>query len=169
MFIIYRSVEYIAFLRVLEILHMTSIIPIRWIAGNCEQLLKWEFGDVDMPEVVDLMEKAFAKIQRDSKKIMDDMFMFGITNKIAKKVNLFEEYMEYMFEHKKSSPIGSFKNEEKVTHWDLLRCDLMFPTRRDIIQSNKMMVEVGIHTAIIFREELWDKNKATAKYCSKII
>ena len=30
-----------------------------------------------MPDVVDLMDKAFAKIQRDGKKIMDDTFMFS--------------------------------------------------------------------------------------------
>ena len=71
--------------------------------------------------------------------------------------------MEYMFEHNKSIPIGSFKNEEKVTPWDLLRCDRMFPTRRDIIQSNPMTVVVGVHAAIIFREELRDDIKATAK------
>ena len=31
-----------------------------------------------------------------------------------------------------------------------------------------MTVEVGAHAAIIFREELQDKSKATTKYCSKI-
>ena len=116
-----------------------------------------------MPDVVDLMGKAFAKIQRDGKNIMDDTFMFGIFNRIEKKVKPFDEYMEYMFEHKNNSPIGSFKNEEKVTPWDLLHCDLMFPTHRDIIQSNPMAVEVGVHADIIFRKELWDKSKATAK------
>ena len=103
-----------------------------------------------MPDVVDLMYKAFAKIERYGKKITDDTFMFGIFNKIEKKVNLFDKYMEYMFEHKKSSPIGSFNNGEKVTPWDLLRCDLTFCTTRDIIKSNPMTVEVGIHAAIIF-------------------
>ena len=31
-----------------------------------------------------------------------------------------------------------------------------------------MTAEVGIHAAIIFREELRDKSKATAKYCREI-
>ena len=94
--------------------------------------------------------------------------MFGIFNKKAKKVNPFEEYMEYIFEHKKSSSIGSFKNEENIIPWDVLRCDMMFPTRRDIIQSNPMMVELGVHPAIIFCEELRERRKATTKYCSTI-
>ena len=43
-----------------------------------------------MPDVVDLIDKAFANIQRDGKNIMDNIFMFGIFNKIGKKVNPFE-------------------------------------------------------------------------------
>ena len=50
-----------------------------------------------MLDVVDLTNKAFAKIQRDGKKIMYDYSMFGILNNTAKNVKLFEEYMEYMF------------------------------------------------------------------------
>ena len=57
-----------------------------------------------MLDVVDLMGKAFANIQSDGKKIMDDTFMFGIFNKMARKVNPFEEYMGYTFEHKQGSP-----------------------------------------------------------------
>ena len=80
-FILYCSVKYIGLLRVLAILHMTIVIPLRWLAGKCEHLSKWEFGITDMPDVVDLMDKAFAKIQRDGKKIMDHTFMFGISTR----------------------------------------------------------------------------------------
>ena len=81
----------------------------------------------------------------------------------------FEEYREYMFEHKKSIPIGSLNNEDRVTHWELLHCDMMFPTCREIIQPNTMMIKVGVHADIIFCKELRDDSKATAKYCSSII
>ena len=84
-FIIYRSIEYIAFLRVLAILHMTIILPLWWLVGNCEHLSKWDLGVADMMDVVDLMDKAFAKIQREGKKIMEYVFMFRIFNKIDKK------------------------------------------------------------------------------------
>ena len=50
-----------------------------------------------MPDVVDLMDKAFAKLQREGKKIMNDTFMFVIFNKISKKVKPFEENMECKF------------------------------------------------------------------------
>ena len=82
--IIYRSIEYIALLRVLEILHKTIVLPLWWFAENCEHPSKWEFGIADMTDVVDLMEKAFAKVQRVGNNIMDYTFIFGIFNKIAK-------------------------------------------------------------------------------------
>ena len=110
LFIVYLSVEYNTFLHVLAILHMTIVLPLMWLAGNCEHLSKWEFVVADMPDVLDLMDKAFAKIQREGKKIMYDTFMFGISNKIAKKLKPFEKYMGYMFEHNKISPIGSLNN-----------------------------------------------------------
>ena len=117
-----------------------------------------------MPEVVDLMDKASEEIQKDGKLIMNDKFMFGIFKKIAEQVKPFKQYMAYMFKNKKSSPIGSFKEEEKVTPWDMLRMDLMYPTRRDIIQSFTMTVELAVHAAIIFRKEFRDDKQATTKY-----
>ena len=77
LFIVYRSVEYIALILVLAILHMTIVLPLWWLSCNCSHLSKWGFGVVDMPDVVNLMDKTFAKIQRDGKKIMDDTFMFS--------------------------------------------------------------------------------------------
>ena len=77
-------------LRVLAILHMTIVLPLQWLAGNCEHLSKWELGVADMPDVVDLMDKAFEKIQREGKKIMDYAFIFCIFNKTEKTVKPFE-------------------------------------------------------------------------------
>ena len=86
-------------LRVLAILHMTIVLPLRWLAGNCEHLSEWNFGVADMPDVVDLMDDAFATILKNGKKILDDTFMFSIFAKIAKQVKPFEDYIEFMFEH----------------------------------------------------------------------
>ena len=168
LFIIYRCVEYIALLRVLAIVHMTIVLPMRWLSGNCEFLAEYGFGCADMCECVDLMDKACAKIVKNGKKIMDDDFMFGIFDPIKNKVPPFAEYLEYMFDHKTSSPVGSFKTEDKVTPWDLMRCDIMFPTRKDIVQSAEMTADIGVHFGVVMRHEFRDTGKATAKYLSAI-
>ena len=59
--IIYGYVKNIAFLRFLAILHMAVVLPLHWLAGHCELLLKWKFDVVDMRDVVDLMDKVFTK------------------------------------------------------------------------------------------------------------
>ena len=105
----FRQVYFLALC--LAILHMKIVLTLRRLAGNCDHLSKWEFGVVYMSDVLDPMDKSFSKVQSGGKNIMDDTFMFGIFNKISKNVKQFEEYLGYMFEHKKSIPIVSFKNE----------------------------------------------------------
>ena len=55
---------------------------------------------------------------------------------IERTTSAIEKYLIYMFEKKESSPMGSRKEQEKVLPWDLLICELFYPTTKDIIQSN---------------------------------
>ena len=50
-----------------------------------------------MPKSVDLMDKAFAKINRGRNLMLDDDFMMNIFEPLAKKINPFKEYLTYMF------------------------------------------------------------------------
>ena len=80
----------------------------------------------------------------------------------------FAEYLEYMFDHKTGSPVGLFKTEDKVTMWDLMRCDIMFPVCKDIVQLAEMTADMGVHFGVVIRHEFRDTGKATAKYVSVI-
>ena len=150
---IYRCVEKISLLRVLSILHMFIVMPLRWLSGNCEKLAEWDFGVADMPQTVDLMDKAFKRISEDGTLIYNAEFMESIFDPIKDKVSPFGGFYTYMFEHKKSNPIGCYSEEDKVLPWDLLRSAVMFPTRRDILQSNTFTSELAVQAAVIFREE----------------
>ena len=68
----------VGYLRVLSILHMCVVIPLRWLAGNCHNLSEWDFGVANMAWNVDLMDAAFLEIANDGSKIFNDEFMFGI-------------------------------------------------------------------------------------------
>ena len=112
---------------------MTVILQLRWLAGNCSELEHYNFGVADMPEVVDLMDNAFREIQVGNKNITDEDFMFNIFAPIAQKVEPFRQYLEYMFKHRASRQIGIFNNEENIVPYDLMRSDLFYPTRCDIV------------------------------------
>ena len=98
--------------------------------------------------------------------MFNDEFMFGIFQPILDTIPPFCQYMDYMFKSKTSNPIGSWSFDKKVVPWENLRSELMYPTRRDIVQSTDIACELAVVAAITFRKEFRDTRKATAKYLS---
>ena len=158
-----RCVEMVGYLRVLSILHMCVVIPLRWLAGNCHNLSEWNFGVANMAWTVDLMNAVFLEIANDGSKIFNDEFMFGIFQPIIDTIPPFGQYMDYMFKSKTSNPIGSWSVDKKVVPWEKLRSELMYPTRRDIVQSTDIACELAGVAAITFRREFRDTKKSNCK------
>ena len=121
-----------------------------------------------MPKAVELMEKSFAEITKDRNLMLDDDFMMNIFEPLARKINPFKEYLTYMFEEQQSFPVGSQAEEDKVYPYDLLRAELYFPTRKDILQSSTFYALISVKASSEFRVEFRDERKATSKYVSDI-
>ena len=168
LYMILRSVEMQSYLRVNSILHISMCMPLRWLAGNCGDLEQYNFGVAEMAEVVDIMDKACHKIVIDGGMILDEDFMMSIFDKLINQIQPFKDYLTYMFKEKLSLLVGSKKEEDKVLPWDLLRSELFYPTRVDLIQTNEYASELGAEAAAIFRTEFRDESKATHKYLSEI-
>ena len=73
-----RSVEFVACLRVLSVIHMCVVLPLRWLHGSCHTLSEYNFGVANMASTIDLMDNAWSEIANDGSKMFDDDFMFGI-------------------------------------------------------------------------------------------
>ena len=71
LFMMFRSVKMIYFLRVLSILHIAVCMPLRWISGNCVDLSQHNFGVSDMASVVDIMDNTFYEGLIDGEKLID--------------------------------------------------------------------------------------------------
>jgi hypothetical protein len=89
LYLMIRSMEVIALLCVLSILHIAICLPTRWLAGKTHELAEYGFGYYDMGEVLDLMEGAFEAIRDDETKILDEEFMLGIFDCISNRVDPF--------------------------------------------------------------------------------
>lgn len=163
-----RSVEMVSLLRILSILHISLCLPLRWLAGNCGDLGEYGFGVADMPKVLDLMDQAFAEIIEDGDMMLDDDFMMEIFKPLARSIEPFQDYLTFIFEGKRSNRVGSRAEEDKVLPWHLVREELFFPTRKDIIQSTEFSAVLAVEAAAVFRIEFRDARKATAKYLSDI-
>ena len=73
-----------------------------------------------------------------------------------------------MFEEQHSCPVGSQSEKDKLFPYDLLRAELYFPTRKDIIQSNKLSALISVESSSVFRVEFRDKKRGTSKFVSDI-
>ena len=73
-----RSVEFVALLRVLSILHMSVVMPMRWIAGKCANLADYDFGVAEMGLALDLMDNGMAKVAQDGQNGLNDNHMMTI-------------------------------------------------------------------------------------------
>jgi hypothetical protein len=83
LYINFRSIEVVALLRVLSILHNSICMPIRWLAGKTESLSNYDFGYYDMGRTLDIVETAFMKIIDDPSKFLDEDFMMGLFSEIS--------------------------------------------------------------------------------------
>ena len=77
-YITLRLVEMVALLRVLSILHIAVCMPVRWLAGNTENLAQYDFGAVSMGRTLDMLEDAFVKIFSDGALLLDEDFVMNI-------------------------------------------------------------------------------------------
>ena len=69
-----------------------------------------------------------------------------------------------MIENKKSCPVGLQAETDRVLSWKMTMDELFVPTRKDLIQSNALCAILASDTALEFRKEFRDEQKATEKY-----
>ena len=72
------SVEFVALLRVLSILHLSIVMPLRWLAWKCEELGDYAFGVANMPTALDLIDNAMAQVASDGNKLLFDDTMMAV-------------------------------------------------------------------------------------------
>jgi hypothetical protein len=167
LYIMLRSSEVVALLRVLSILHISICLPTRWLAGKSHELGDYDFGYYDMSTVLDCMEDAFEAILDDPELFLDEDFMLNqIFSSISEKVDPFREYITHMYEQKVTLTVSGINNDDLF--YDDLRAALFYPTREDIIQTNKFCLELAVEAATVFLKEFRDTTKATHHYLSSI-
>ena len=62
-----------------------------------------------MAYVLYILEQAFYKVLLDGEKLINKDFMIGIFDRITKKLPPLQEYLDFMFENKQGSLVGSSK------------------------------------------------------------
>ena len=84
-------------------------MPLQWLSGKCGDLFQQNFVVSNMASVVDIMDKVLYEIFTDGEKLIGKDFMMGIFYGIKKKLLPQQEYLDFMFNDKQGSLVGSCK------------------------------------------------------------
>jgi hypothetical protein len=167
MFIILRSVEMIAQLRIASIVFMAVVIPMRWLAGKTHELAHHNWSERSMGRAIDLMYDAFSEVESNGELMLDEDFIMRIFSPLYGELPEFEEYLTYFFEEKESNVIGSCSRGDRVLAIDLAKCEVFYPTRIENQQTHDLCVTLAREVATCLLLEVADPKKATSDYLSK--
>ena len=135
-----QSVEFIAMLRVLSILYISVGLEFRWLSGNVQDLVKYDFGVLDMGDVVDTLESVMEEVAENGELFLNKDFIMNIFSDLRKQIDPFDEYLTYIFEERSSNLVGGWSttlSEGKVVPFDLLRFELFYPSKIENRQTHR--------------------------------
>ena len=167
LYIMLTSVEMIASARIHSIIHLTIIMPLRWLAGNSHKLAEFDWSERKMGISADLLERAMAKVAEGSDEfrpgelMLSQSFMTSIFDDIVNELLPFKKYLSYMYESKQMALAGSSIKEHQYSR---LREELFSPRDEDNQESTEMAIELGELAASTFVDELRDPKKATSRH-----
>ena len=164
LFIVLSSLEMIAVSRLFSILHVSIVIPFRWLAGNTHKLAKYGWGARSMGRAVDMLHTTCTQLLDDIKLIHDRNFMMKIFDEISNEIPAFKEFLVFKFKTKMTEFIS--KSQTKSIPYNKLLDELFSPQDDDNKDSTTLLKTVGTLAIQAFIEELEDEKKATYKYLS---
>jgi len=164
LFIIYSSMEMIAQTRVYSIIHLSIVLPMRWLAGNSHKLSEFDWSVRSNGRCADMLETALVPMEEDGYLLLDKEFMFGIFSELFGELPPFVTYLEYMFETKAMATIGSSTSDSLPLN--RLRDELFDPQSEANKASDDIAVKLAVEAASALLEELRDETKATAQHLS---
>ena len=135
LFIVLGSMEVIAQMRVASILHLDVLWPLQWLAGNTHKLAHCQWGERLMWKAIDLLYKAFVKIEADGLLILDHEFMINIFSPLYEQLPEFKKDFYYLLEEKEGNTIGSKKRSDRVLSIYEALSELFYPVKLDNVQT----------------------------------
>lgn len=164
LFIVLSSLEMIAVSRLFSILHVSIVIPFRWLAGNTHKLAHHKWGARSMGRAVDILHTACGELLDDIKLIHDKTFMMNLFDDIADEIPEFKKFLDFEFENKMTEFVET--SQTKSIPYSKLIDELFSPKDDDNKESTAILEKVAKLAIEAMLRELEDKKKATYKYLS---
>ena len=164
LFIILSSLDMVAQARICSIVHLSICLPMRWLAGNSHKLAEYDWSVRSMGRAADMLQTALEAIEADPHLFLDQDFMFGIFDKLIDELPPFKAYLEYMYESKAMSLVGS--SATNILPLASLRDELFHPDSETNQDTDDVAMDLAQVAATALLAELRDEKKATAEHLS---
>lgn len=134
LYVVHRSMQFIAATRANAIIDLIISRPLRWLTGNSHKLEGW--SPFSMGEALDLVEQFFMRAQHDGSLFMDGEL--DIFEPIAAKQPLFAEWREFtLTKQGRMSPDGTTKH----LLYKLARDELLAPVDPTNVSTTAKTIE----------------------------
>ncbi len=156
------SVEMVSVARLWSILHLSVVMPLRWLAAKTHTLKEYGWGYISLGKVLDKLKDDFEAIIDQPELIHDESLMMGLMDDWADELPPFKDFLYHQFEEKKTSYFAdSSSSATKALPLKELRKELFHPTDQDNKDSTPLLEELTVVAAEAWITELIDPNKAT--------
>ena len=164
LFVVLSSVEMAAQARLLAIMYLSIILPLRWLAGNTHKLASFYWGARSMGRALDVLREKVLVIKASPNLILEEYFTMNIFAPFMY-LTPFKEYFEFMFMKRRMSVVAR-RSGAKVMHMQLACTELFNPTNETNIDTTTRVVELGMVAMVTLLREFHDPKKASHKYFS---
>ena len=154
--------EMVALSRVLLILYLCILIPVRWISAQTHTLGQYNWGARSMGKVLDILEETMNKIHANHSLVLSKEYMMAIFVELHNELPPFEEFWQHKFEKQRMSVVQHTCT--KVVHLARLRDELFAPVVKDNKNTGDIVETLAGIVSESFLQELHDTNKASCKY-----
>lgn len=98
LFVLLSSDELIAQTRLLSILYISAMLPLRYLAGRTHKLAAYNWGAYSMGRAIDIFRDALLMIVTRTSLIVSEIFMMSIFQELRDELPPFKEYYEFTFQ-----------------------------------------------------------------------
>jgi hypothetical protein len=165
LFFLLGSVEIIAATRLWSILHVSIVMPIRWLSANVHTLGEYGWGVISLGRVLDKLKGDLDSIIKQPELVHDEEFMMGLMDEWRAELPPFDDYLKYQFEEKETRVVGD--SGATVVPLKMLVRELFHPRDQDNKDSTEMLEMLAPVMASAWTVELTDEKKATWQFLSE--
>ena len=146
--------------RFFSIIHVSVIIPFRWLSSNTHKLSEYNWGVRSMGQSLDMLHTTSTQLLNDIGLIHEETFMMHLFDEWSAELPWFKEFLKYKFHDQMTYFITASKNKTVLPHRTLIK-ELFLPTNHTNKRSTVFLEKVATIAIKAYLCKLEDPKKAT--------